>query len=102
MRQAVEESFIARNVPLPDDIVNTSSLLVMIAYLQSSDSISPVSSEVADLLRNSDSGGIRSLMVHQSIIIAPYHLIQKKEKMMSPLASRLRDLIIGALSTGSV
>ncbi|MGB5559248.1 MAG: LysR substrate-binding domain-containing protein [Paracoccaceae bacterium] len=102
MRQAVEESFIARNVPLPDDIVNTSSLLVMIAYLQSSDSISPVSSEVADLLRNSDSGGIRSLKVRQSIIISPYHLIQKKEKMMSPLASRLRDLIIGALSTGSV
>lgn len=102
MRQAVEESFIARGVPLPDDIVNTSSLLVMIAYLQSSDSISPISGEVADLLRATQVGGMKTVKLRRSIIISPYHLIQKKGELMSPLALRLRNLVIGALATGSV
>jgi DNA-binding transcriptional LysR family regulator len=101
IRQALEEAFITHQFPMPDEIVNTSSLLVMIACLKSSNSISPVSSEVADLLRNSHAGGIKSVKVRQSIIISPYHLIQKKEKMMSPLAVRLSDLVIHALSTAT-
>lgn len=100
MRQSVEESFIARGIALPDEIVNTTSLLVTIAYLQTSDSISPVSSEVADLLRRSEAGGIRTIKLRQSIIIAPYHLIQRKRHVTSPLAGRLRDLVIAALSEG--
>lgn len=98
MRQAIEEAFISHEIAVPDEIVNTSSLLVMIACLQSSDSISPVSSEVTDLLRTSHAGGIKSIKLRQSIIISPYHLIQKKEKMISPLAVHLRDLVIAALS----
>lgn len=100
MRQAVEESFIAHKIALPDEIVNTTSLLVMIAYLQTSDSISPISSEVADLIRRSGAGGMKSITVRQSIIISPYHLIQRKSGITSPLAHRLRDLVIAALSAG--
>jgi DNA-binding transcriptional LysR family regulator len=98
MRQAVEESFLTHSVPLPDEIVNTASLLVMIAYLQTSDCIAPISSEVADLLRTTRAGGVRSVRTRQSIIISPYHLIQKRDTMMSPLAERLRDLVITALA----
>ncbi len=98
MRQSVEESFIARGVALPEEIVNTTSLLVMIAYLQTSDSISPVSSEVADLLRKSQAGVMNTIKIRQSIIISPYHLIQRKRHVPSPLAGRLRDLVIAALS----
>ncbi|MGB3246288.1 MAG: LysR family transcriptional regulator, partial [Sulfitobacter sp.] len=61
MRQAVEEAFIAKRIKLPDEIVNTTSLLVMIAYLQTSDSISPTSSEVADLIQRSGAGGMKTI-----------------------------------------
>ena len=98
MRRAVEESFVTHNVPLPEEIVNTASLLVMIAYLQTSDCIAPVSSEVADLLRTTKAGGVRTIKTRQSLIVTPYHLIQKRNTMMSPLAERLRDLVIAALS----
>ena len=100
MRQAVEEAFIAQAIAIPEEIVNTTSLLVMIAYLQTSDSISPVSSEVADLIRKSGAGGMKTIAVRQSIIISPYHLIQRKSGITSPLAHRLRDLVITALSAG--
>jgi DNA-binding transcriptional LysR family regulator len=100
MRQAVEESFIAHKIALPDEIVNTTSLLVMIAYLQTSDSISPISSEVAELIRRSGAGGMKTITVRQSIIISPYHLIQRKAGITSPLAHRLRDLVIDSLSAG--
>jgi len=100
VRQALEEAFIDHRIALPNEIVNTSSLLVMIAYLQTSDSISPVSSEVAELLRNSRAGGMSSIKVRQSIIISPYHIIQKRDNVMSPLAIRLSDAVFGALSTG--
>lgn len=100
LRQAVEESFIANAIALPDEIVNTTSLLVMIAYLQTSDSISPISSEVAGLIRGSGAGGMKTVTVRQSIIISPYHLIQRKSGITSPLAQRLRDMVIDALSAG--
>lgn len=97
MREAVEQAFIERTIPLPDEIVNTTSLLVMIAYLQTSDAISPVSSEVADLLLSSKAGGMAIIRFSDPITIEPYHLIQKKDQLVSPLASRLRDLVIQAL-----
>ena len=98
MRRAVEEAFIAHDIPLPDDVVTTTSLLVMIAYLQTSDLISPVSSEVGDLVRSSGVGGIQAIAVREPMVISPYHLIQRKSVMLSPLAQRLRNLVVDGLS----
>jgi DNA-binding transcriptional LysR family regulator len=98
MRQAVEEAFAAHSLPLPEEIVNTSSLLVMLAYLQSGDSIGPISSEVAALLVGTEAKGVRVIKLRQSIIISPYHLLRRKDHIDSPLSSRLRELVIEALS----
>lgn len=97
MRDAVERTFIDNSIALPDEIVNTTSLLVMIAYLQTSDAIAPISSEVADMLKISKAGGMMTLRFPAPITIQPYHLIQRKEQLLSPLAARLRDLVIEAL-----
>ncbi len=102
MREAVEQAFIERAIPLPDEIVNTTSLLVMIAYLQTSDAISPVSSEVADLLLSSKAGGMAIIRFNDPITIEPYYLIQKKDQLVSPLATRLRDLVVEALQADKV
>lgn len=98
MRQAVEETFFANNVDLPEEIINTPSLLVMIAYVQNSDSISPISSEVAHVLNSSQVDGITVIKLKQSIIISPYHLIQRKGALGSPLANQLHKMVITALS----
>ena len=97
MREAIEEAFLSNNILIPQEIVNTTSLLVMIAYLQTSDAISPVSSEVAGLLQTSQVGGMATVKPRQSIIISPYHVITKRGQMISPLAQNLLELVAGAL-----
>ncbi len=99
MRKAVEEAFISDGVPLPAEIMNTTSLLVMIAYIASTDAISPVSREVAELLANSGSGKrLVALATRDPIIINPYHVISFKNRTMSPLAERLMALVLSKLS----
>lgn len=99
MRQAVEEAFIARHVALPGEIVNTTSLLVMLAYLASTDAIAPASREVAGLLGpRGIASAVVALHLDEPIIIGPYHLISRRHHLMSPLAVRLRELVFAALS----
>lgn len=99
MRHAVEEAFVTAGVPLPREIVNTTSLLVMVAYLLSSDAISPISREVADLFEEGTfRGRLVPLEPREQIIINPYHLIARRDHVMSPLALRLRDLVFEGLS----
>jgi len=97
MRDAVERAFGEHRIPLPEEIISTTSLLVMIAYLQTSDAISPVSSEVAVLLEDAGVGGMATVSFPAPITIPPYHLIQRREQGLGPLATRLRDLVIEAL-----
>lgn len=99
LRQAVEEAFLARGIPVPSEIVNTTSLLVTMAYLTSSDSVSPISREVAELLGASTPGAsILPLKVRESIVISPYHLVSRRQHSNSPVAQRLMDLVRQRLS----
>src|SRR5690606_3890710 len=76
VRQALEAVFVAQGAPIPSNIVNTTSLLVMIAMLAASNAIAPMSREVSDLLcRQTKGSGLLQLDVRQSIAVAPYHLI---------------------------
>ncbi|MFK7853214.1 MAG: LysR substrate-binding domain-containing protein [Granulosicoccus sp.] len=97
IRESVEYAFVKNSIPLPDEIIVTTSLLVTIAYLQDSDAISPVTSEVAELIKRSATGGMSAVSSPDPITVEPYHLIQKKEHMLNPLALRLRDLVMDAL-----
>jgi DNA-binding transcriptional LysR family regulator len=99
MRQAVEETFIANGIPLPSEIVNTTSLVVMMAYLDSTNAIAPVSCEVAELFApNAAAGDLVALNLEEPIIINPYHVISLRSRIMSPLATQLHGLVINALA----
>ncbi|MGV8936588.1 MAG: LysR family transcriptional regulator [Allorhizobium sp.] len=94
VREAVESVFIEAGAPIPSNIVNTTSLLVMIAMMASSNAIAAMSSEVSDLLCRQGTGpGLKRLDINRPIIVAPYHLITIKGKRLTPVASRLRDLL---------
>jgi DNA-binding transcriptional LysR family regulator len=98
MREAVEGALLSRGIAPPREIINTPSLLVMIAYLRTSDAISPISREVAELVRGAVAGGLQTVRLTGSIIIAPYHLIRVRDRPTSPLAQRLLDLVLANLS----
>lgn len=98
MRQAIEEAFGIRGIALPREIVNTTSLLVVIAYLASTDAIAPLSKEVAELLGPAGfSGRLVALDMRDQLVISPYHLVTRRNQMMGPLAARLRDLVFHGL-----
>lgn len=99
LRQAVEEAFQNWRVPIPSQVVNTTSLLLTLAYLASSDAISPVALEVGELLSSqAPEGRVVALKPRETIIIAPYHLITRRNQVGSPLAARLIDLVAKSLS----
>lgn len=100
VRQAVEAVFIESGVQIPSNIVNTTSLLVMIAMLASSNAIAPMSQEVSDLLCGGTGTGLCKLDIRVPIVVAPYHLITVKRKQMTPVAARLRDLVMQELHGG--
>jgi len=101
LRHAIEEAFLSQGLPSPQETVNTTSLLVMISYLTTSDAIAPITQEVVELLGPKVFGGrVAALDVADSVVVTPYHLISRKHQMMSPLASRLRELVFAGLASG--
>jgi DNA-binding transcriptional LysR family regulator len=99
MRQAVEDAFTGRGITLPAEVVNTSSLLVTLAYLISSDAIAPISKEGAEVLgRDGLDAKLATLDLREPIIIPPYNLIMRRDQIVGPLAMRLRDLVAAALA----
>lgn len=99
LRHAVEAAFQNEAAALPEEIVNTSSLLATIAYLAGSDAVAPVSLEVADLLGPPGLGAdIRPLDTATPIGLAAYHLITRRNQLVSPLAMRLHQLLISAMA----
>jgi DNA-binding transcriptional LysR family regulator len=97
IREAVEQAFMADRQPAPRDIVNTTSLIVTLAYIAECDAIAPMPGEVAALLAVSASAPIVTLDV-PSVTMSRYHLVRKVGRPESPLAARLRSNIAAAMS----
>lgn len=101
VRVAVENAFLDVGAQPPRNVINTTSLLAMIALLATSDAIAPLSREVTELLGGNGGGpGLRVLKAHESINVSPYHLILPRSRALSPLASRLKELIARELVQG--
>ncbi|MHA7971137.1 LysR substrate-binding domain-containing protein [Rhizobium sp. CAU 1783] len=95
VRQALEGVFIEQGAAIPSNIVNTTSLLVMIAMLAASNAIAPMSREVSELLcRHTTGSGLLQLDIELPIAVAPYHLITVAGKRMTPIAARMRELVM--------
>ena len=102
LRQAVEAVFVSSGVALPGDIVNTTSMLVMIAYLASSNAITPIPRKVAELLvANNLASGLVAVEPDRKILVSPYFLITRKDTMLSAVATRLRELVFAGMNEAS-
>ncbi|MDF0599200.1 LysR substrate-binding domain-containing protein [Psychromarinibacter sp. C21-152] len=98
IREAIEQRHVIAGIDPPQDVIESSSLLMTLAYLHGSDAISPVAREVSDLLVGTGSGGVAELPMTERITLSPYHLIRQKRMPISPLAGRLLELVLERLT----
>lgn len=100
IRDAVEKAFHLAGARLPENITNSTSLLVMIAMLVSSTAIAPMASEVSSLLIGRQVGArLKVLNVQEPIVMTPYYLLQLKNRQLSPLANRLKALVAAEIGS---
>jgi DNA-binding transcriptional LysR family regulator len=92
IRGAVEEAFLAQDLPLPRRVVNTASLLMVLAMVDGPARVTAVSDEVADLLTRGISSMVR-LDVDIAMRVAPYGLITLRDRRLSPAADRCREML---------
>jgi DNA-binding transcriptional LysR family regulator len=98
IRQAVEETFLAGAVPIPTNITNTSSLLVVLAILARSDAVAPQSEEVAEMLvRGGHGPALVALDLDRPIAVTPYFVIHKRARQMPRAAERVLEEVLAAL-----
>lgn len=94
IRQAVEAAFIGKGLTVPADVVATSSLVLMMALLTDSDMIAPMSVEVARMIEANSSGDLAPLDLDIPIEVAPYHIITRRDRRLSPAAHRFYRLVL--------
>jgi hypothetical protein len=84
------------HVPLPDRILNTTSLLLTLVIVAQSDAIAPVALDVAKFINAEDglAGAIEILPTSFDIDVQPYSLIMARNRALSPAAKMLYDHIL--------
>jgi DNA-binding transcriptional LysR family regulator len=94
LRRTIEGMFLAANVPLPDRLSNTTSLLLTMIMVAKSDAIAPMSIEAAKFVaEGTGDGPIEILPTKRPIVIQPYSLITVRGRPMSPAARSVYDFI---------
>ena len=82
LRRTIETIFLSRNVPLPERILNTTSLLLTLVMVAQSDAIAPVALDVAKFINDADglAGAIEILPISFDIDVQPYSLITARNR----------------------
>lgn len=95
IRSAVENAFHSQGIETPRNITNSSSLLVMLSMIQNSETIAPLTSEVAELLMQNDmSPGLATLDLTEVIKVTPYFIIHDRNRELPLVAKTLMDEVI--------
>jgi DNA-binding transcriptional LysR family regulator len=77
IRQALEAAFLTAGLAAPQRITNSSSLIVALAILETSDAIAPQTREVVELLTRGDAGAnLATLRLTEPIVVSPYFIIR--------------------------
>lgn len=96
LRRTLEDIFLSAGVPLPENVVNTSSLLLTAAVICNTDAIAPVALDMAEFLsgQSSNAGDICILPIDFAINVKPYSLISARERALPPSARLFYDMIL--------
>ena len=103
LNRTVEKLFLSRSVPLPERIVNTSSMLMTMMMVQESNAISPIAFEVAKrFARQHGDGPLSILDLGYDINVQPFSLITVRDRPLSPAAMTLYEHIVREVERQSV
>jgi len=93
LRRTIETMFLADNVPMPDRLSNTTSLLLTMIMVAKSNAIAPISVEAAKFMAQSPNGQVEILPTQRLIVVQPYSLIAVRNRAMSPAAQSVYEFI---------
>lgn len=96
LRLAVEAEFLSRGVRLPERILSTSSVLLLMVMVARTDAIAPVATAVADFISGAEGlgGRVRTLETEVDVLVKPYSLIMMRDRALPPGAQTLYDLVL--------
>ncbi|TVP93765.1 MAG: LysR family transcriptional regulator [Roseinatronobacter sp.] len=98
IRQAVENAFFLAGQSLPDQVSNSSSLLVALTMLSAGDVITPQAKEVADLLTETGIGArLAVLDIAENIMVEPYFVIRHRHHSATEAVMRLYQRVLDSL-----
>lgn len=98
IRQAVENVFRVSDLPLPDQVSNSSSLLVALTMLAAGNAITPQAQEVADLLGANGIGArLAVLDIEQNINVEPYFIIRHRHHASTAAVMRVYQRVLEIL-----
>ncbi|SLN36621.1 HTH-type transcriptional regulator GbpR [Pseudoruegeria aquimaris] len=90
IRLAVENAFHAQGLAAPRRVTNSSSLLIALAFLQGTDTIAPLTHEVANMLLEPPlSARVTPLDLATPISVSPCFVIQNRGRRLSSAAERV-------------
>lgn len=94
IRHAIEIAFREEGVDLPLNLIETASVVAIMALLRDSNVIAAVTQEVADLLLKPPfSADLVLLKTHNSIVIEPYHILRPRDRSLSAGAEQMLALV---------
>lgn len=94
IRHAIEIAFREEGVGMPLNLIETASVVAIMALLRDSDVIAAVTQEVADLLLNPPFlADLVLLRTRTPIAIEPYHILRPRDRSLSASAERLLSLV---------
>lgn len=99
LRTTVENALLARGMPLPAKVLNTSSFLLTIVTVNQTNAIAPVATSVARFFASQSgmSSAIGELTVDLPLEVPPYALITMAGRELTPAASAMYELISASL-----
>ena len=98
IRQAVENAFFHAHLPLPEQITNSSSLLVALDMITAGPAIAPVAQEVANFLTGpGPAARLTVLETDSRITVEPYFVIRHKHHARSAAMSKLYRRVLELL-----
>lgn len=100
IRAATERAFLMASIAPPAKTVDTASLVIAVAYIRNSNAIATVTTEVRDLIRRSTSSPIEELRLATPIVLDPYHLLVAKSRGLTPIGTRMFQLLTERLYSG--
>lgn len=94
IRHAIEIAFRQEGVSMPLNLIETASVVAIMALLRDSDVIAAVTQEVADLLLKPPfSADLALLTTRNPITIEPYHILRPRDRSLSAGAERMLALV---------